>query len=638
MSFPLPPPTRVALVPFPPGDTAQDMDQVIRALAGIGVPYAMGPSGDPTGLTDANVMQSLVSAIVTGPGSGRITLAPGQYYLAANVVTITTPGILIQGAGQWITLVNGVGTGTLIRMYSTQQYIPHSHDQAGGGVKRVTFDLNSMGAGSSAVHMGDIYNLAVDFGVRYNPAGSTKAAWFDNNYHWTEQLHGRIWCANNNGANVVFDHSADLSGVSTGSFDRLDLDIYLDQNGLGDGVVFQNGANVVDITHLGIWGNFTGGAAKHWVINLTGSDSSGYSLLGEGELLAGVELNTVTGTVPGTINFNSQANNVIRNCRGILDFGANLAFAGANNAQGSFEFDGPVYGDGFLQSSGPLGLRPFRYAGSGSAGVLGNSDAITTRFSALVEVTTGPSVNDIRLQGFNPDNWRTLTVMNNGTGSVTFAAPATSHVATGAGCVIAPNSDLSFTWNSDLSLWFADGNTPASPAPGLSLAPSGATAQVFERGLGQAYFSGLTSGTAYCSAIELPGGLAVNSLSLLVGSTAFTGVTHGWYALADAGRVVRAVSADQSGAWGTAFAAAPLSVSAAGYVTPAWGLFYAVFCATFTGSGSFPALVPNVGGLGGLAPILSGTSTTGLTTPPALGTTLAALTHVPAGRFYASTS
>jgi hypothetical protein len=149
----------------------------------------------------------------------------------------------------------------------------------------------------------------------------------------------------------------------------------------------------------------------------------------------------------------------------------------------------------------------------------------------------------------------------------------------------------------------------------------------------------MTSGTVAVSALALPAGLAVNNITLQVGSTAFTGVTHGWYALLDSGMVIRAISADQAGGnWASGFAQVGLSVASASYVTTYSGLYYIAFCAVFTGSGTFPAINATVGNAAGYTPALSGTSSTGQTTPPATGTTLAAVSYLAGGRFYAFTS
>ena len=50
-----------------------------------------------------------------------------------------------------------------------------------------------------------------------------------------------------------------------------------------------------------------------------------------------------------------------------------------------------------------------------------------------------------------------VTVINEGSGSVTFAASMTSDVADGTSDVIAVNTARSFTWDSAQSLWYRQG-------------------------------------------------------------------------------------------------------------------------------------------------------------------------------------
>ena len=153
--------------------------------------------------------------------------------------------------------------------------------------------------------------------------------------------------------------------------------------------------------------------------------------------------------------------------------------------------------------------------------------------------------------------------------------------------------------------------------------------------------AGLTSETVYASAIPLPSGTPVNNITLMLGGSAFTtaNVTHGWYALLDSSRIVRAVSADQTGGnWGTTFTSYTLPMGTA-WTTTYGGLHYAAVCITYTGnSGEFVAGPSSLGGVTGLVPVLSGTSSTGQTTPPATGSTLATITSVVGDHFYAYTS
>jgi len=173
----------------------------------------------------------------------------------------------------------------------------------------------------------------------------------------------------------------------------------------------------------------------------------------------------------------------------------------------------------------------------------------------------------------------------------------------------------------------------------MYLAPTGATSETFPRQYSTAYINTPTSGTLYVSAIPLPKGLQINNLSLLIGGTTASGVTHGWYTLLDSSLVVRAISADQSsGNWSSGFSSISLSVSGSSYATTYGGLYYIGFCITastmpiFTGwTGALS--VPN-----SVAPILGGSSSTGLSTPPTTGTTMGSLSANAAFRFYGYTS
>jgi hypothetical protein len=181
-------------------------------------------------------------------------------------------------------------------------------------------------------------------------------------------------------------------------------------------------------------------------------------------------------------------------------------------------------------------------------------------------------------------------------------------------------------------------------SPVLALAPTGATGQTMPRNLVIGSATIPANGTVYLTAIYLPQGTAVNNITLVTGTSVKTGGTHGWYLLADSGRVVRAVSADQTDAstvWGVASTAYTLSVSAAAYSTTYSGLYYVGFMVaesagtmpTFSGASASVATAVN-----SIAPAMTGTAGTGQTTPPAVTSTTLTLTSNGAFGFYAYTS
>lgn len=191
-------------------------------------------------------------------------------------------------------------------------------------------------------------------------------------------------------------------------------------------------------------------------------------------------------------------------------------------------------------------------------------------------------------------------------------------------------------WNS-LPYWTPGGS---SSAPSLALAPSGATAETFNRGYaGAVTYPGLTSGTLYVRAIQIPAGVTVSNLTFMVGGTAEAGGSHGWYALLDSSMTVRAVTADQTAAakWGATFTTYTLPVASA-YETTYSGLYYVGVCVV---ASTMPAFVAGPGGLSPLttlAPDLMGSSSTGLSTPPSTGTAMASISGSAAFDFYAYTS
>lgn len=139
------------------------------------------------------------------------------------------------------------------------------------------------------------------------------------------------------------------------------------------------------------------------------------------------------------------------------------------------------------------------------------------------------------------------------------------------------------------------------------------------------------SGDLRCVGVECVAGDPIANISFFAGGTALGTGTHLWMCLLDANRNVLAVTADD-----TAPVWAAVSASADGekkmalttpYVVTASGVIYAGVCVVATTMPTFSG-VPNPGGLALKAPVLSAKSSTGLTTPPTVGTQMAAFTGV----------
>ena len=131
-----------------------------------------------------------------------------------------------------------------------------------------------------------------------------------------------------------------------------------------------------------------------------------------------------------------------------------------------------------------------------------------------------------------------------------------------------------------------------------------------------------TSGVAHLHGIYLPKGVTITTISVVSGSTSAGTPTNQWFALCDSSRTVLRVTAnDTTTAW-NASTVKTLALTST-FTTTYSGLHYIAVCVTATTVPSFRG-VP-LGTFTGIAP-QSFTSTTGLTTPVAEGTTFTAST------------
>lgn len=146
------------------------------------------------------------------------------------------------------------------------------------------------------------------------------------------------------------------------------------------------------------------------------------------------------------------------------------------------------------------------------------------------------------------------------------------------------------------------------------LKPTGALAETYPRSLGGANIGTLTSGTLKLVACVLPKDLVVTSITWVSGSTALNTGTNAWTSLHDSSRnLLRQSTTDTSPVWG-ANAAKTFTLSST-FTTTYTGLHYLGLMIAAT---TVPSLTGQQQGSGtanvyGIAPILVGNSTTGLT-------------------------
>ena len=148
----------------------------------------------------------------------------------------------------------------------------------------------------------------------------------------------------------------------------------------------------------------------------------------------------------------------------------------------------------------------------------------------------------------------------------------------------------------------------------VSTLPTNAVAESFDRRIfTAANISELSSGRLSLYAIALPAGKTIKAITFRSGTTALATGTNQWFGLFDSTRAQLALTDDDTS---TAWAANTLKTKsfAAPFVTTYSGLYYVGILVAAT---TVPSLYGFAGNstIAGLAPVLKGTSSTGLTNP-----------------------
>lgn len=156
--------------------------------------------------------------------------------------------------------------------------------------------------------------------------------------------------------------------------------------------------------------------------------------------------------------------------------------------------------------------------------------------------------------------------------------------------------------------------------------PTNGVAQTFDRNVAASDLTGgLSTGRLNMVGIYLRAGQAVSNITFVAGSTALSSGSNQWFSLWSSARAKLGVTADDTNTAWAANTAKTLAM-ASPYVVPASGLYYLGITVVAT---TVPTLRGVLGGnavIFGIAPILAGTSDTGLTNPASAPATAAALT------------
>jgi hypothetical protein len=305
------------------------------------------PAADPTGATDST---SAFKAAIAAAGAGGVVYIPAGTYTISSTLTCTTVPVYFVGDGAWATIISFTGTGDCFRVYDSSTY--GSRTKFAGGFTGITIDGAKAVGSATGLHVGDLLQYELDLTVQNFYGTGSIGVHLDNNYYWTEQLFGRIY-AQNCTSHVVFDWTSGTASTSSGSFERCDLDIYVNQiSAKFDGVVFQNGAFITNGS-LKIRGNFgsSSSSVSSAALRLTGNQNvngyPSYSGILDSMVDIGVECSSNSYTTQ-TIAFGASGN-VISGCYGALNFGAaGNTFTKSNNTTNIFNFLGQTGGDSTL--------------------------------------------------------------------------------------------------------------------------------------------------------------------------------------------------------------------------------------------------------------------------------------------------
>lgn len=144
-----------------------------------------------------------------------------------------------------------------------------------------------------------------------------------------------------------------------------------------------------------------------------------------------------------------------------------------------------------------------------------------------------------------------------------------------------------------------------------SIKPTASTYEVMPRWMRTSDASAPTSGRLQMVAIELPSAAVITSITFVSGATAAVLPTNQWFALYDSSRnLLRQTTDDTTTAW-AANALKTLNLTST-YTITATGLYYLGIMVAATTTPSLSGANTNAV-ITGIAPIICGTSTTGLT-------------------------
>lgn len=158
-----------------------------------------------------------------------------------------------------------------------------------------------------------------------------------------------------------------------------------------------------------------------------------------------------------------------------------------------------------------------------------------------------------------------------------------------------------------------------------ALAPTGTVAETFPRQYHGASLAIGATGVLFLSAIYLPVGTTVTNITYVSAGTGAGTPTNQWFALYSSARAKLEVTADDTTTAWASNTAKTLAL-ASPYTTTSSGLYYVGICVVAATVPTVNGKTVGTAGVHAIAPILSGTSSTGLTDPASAPATAGAIT------------
>jgi len=436
----------------------------------------LNPSGDTTGATDTARIQTAVASgvelaegtfytnatitldtsnVLRGVGANGTIISAASGFTGSSMIALTTPATSAQVQIENVTLIPNTGTVGGVYLDNTG-FSPAIFDsrhilrnvfvkQAAGDSFRFSNNIRGMSAINCQSYWSEGYGFKIDTGTTDNQ--------FTNCVSGQSKNHGFYVNDSNNlftGCRSFwagYDHNAASWGTTQCGFEITSAVSYTSFVSCLAQQAALHGFDLQGCTHVTVTGcesdsNSSGvstgvgvntnGAQNCMITGVTGALNGGLSPAAQkyGIQVAGTQTNTMFW------------GNTVTGSSGQFNYVSGSGYTSVN----------PSTAD--LSNVATLKLGAPTFGNQGAPQSLSNGNTITVQtYYGIYPVTNSGNVTGIILSA-PADTWAMVTIINEGTGTVAFAASGTSHVADGAATPIAVNGARTLVYDANTSLWY----------------------------------------------------------------------------------------------------------------------------------------------------------------------------------------